>query len=360
MILKTLICIVLVLLLSANISAEELDMSAPSKLKLSAYVEAYYLHGNHAGQNQPDFVYSFDRRHEPNINLALMRAAYASDKFRANLALADGSYMRANYAAEPHHLRNIFEANIGLKLSKDNQLWLDLGVLPSHIGFESAVGVENWTLTRSVLADNSPYFQTGARVSYASQNGQWYLSGLVINGWQRIQRANDASTPSIGHQLTYRPNDRLVLNSSSFIGNNSADQDRKMRYFHHFYAQYQLNSHWSVLFGFDIGAEQKMRNSQDYNIWYAPITIVKYQMTDQLSIAARAEHYRDRDGVIVKAPSDDGFSATGYSMNVDYKWTNNITLRSELKSLRYSEDRHLRANSTEDNITLTSSLALSF
>jgi hypothetical protein len=351
------------MLLSVNIGAQELDAAEQSNLKLSAYLEAYYLVGNHAGQkNQPDFVYSFDRRHEPNINLALIKAAYASDKLRANLALADGSYMRANYAAEPHHLRNVFEANIGLKLSDNHQLWLDLGVLPSHIGFESAVGIENWTLTRSVLADNSPYFETGARVSYTSQDGRWYLGGLVINGWQRIQRANDASSPSIGHQLTYRPNDRLVLNSSSFIGNDGSDQDRKMRYFHHFYAQYQLSSHWSVLFGFDVGAQQKMRNSQDYNIWYAPITIVKYQMTDQLSVAARAEHYRDRDSVIIKTGADDGFSATGYSVNIDYQLSQGVTLRSELKSLKCSEDNCYTANqnNAQGNLTLTSSIALSF
>lgn len=359
---KIILYILLSLSLSANVSAQDLSLNAPPNLKWSAYLETYYLHGfSHANQkNPPDFVYNFDRGHEPNINLALIKAAYASGKLRANLALADGTYMRSNYAAEPSHLRNIFEANMGLKLSDQHQLWLDIGVLPSHIGFESAIGIENWTLTRSVLADNSPYFETGARVSYTSDNGEWYLSGLVINGWQRIQRANDASVPSIGHQLTYKPNERLILNSSSFIGSDSADRDRKMRYFHHFYAQYQLNSRWSVLFGLDLGAEQKMRNSQDYNIWYAPITIVKYRMTDQLSLAARAEYYRDHDEVIIKTSSNEGFKAVGYSINVDYQLSEHLRLRSELKRLQSTDVLSLNANHHEDNITLTSSIALSF
>jgi len=350
------------LIFTSNLSAQDFKLDESSKLKWSAYLEAYYLHDfNHAGQkHQPDFVYNFDRSHEPNINLAFIKVAYASNVFRANLALADGSYMRANYAAEPNHLRKILQANIGFRLSDADQLWLDIGVLPSHIGFESAVGIENWTLTRSVLADNSPYFETGASVSYTSQNGQWYLSGLVLNGWQRIQRAEGVSSPSFGHQLTYKPNDRLVLNSSSFVGNDNSDQDRKMRYFHHFYAQYELNSRWSVLFGFDLGAEQKFRGSDAYNIWYAPITIVKYRMTDQLSFAARAEYYRDADSVIVKTESDHGFKATGYSVNADYKLSDRMTLRSELKALKCSEDACSRANPTQENTTLTSSLAISF
>ena len=39
-------------------------------------------------------------------------------------------------------------ANAGYKLSAKKAWWLDIGVLPSHIGFESAVGKDNWTLTR--------------------------------------------------------------------------------------------------------------------------------------------------------------------------------------------------------------------
>jgi hypothetical protein len=364
MFIKRIGCFLIGIIFTLNLSAKDLKIDEPSHLKLNAYLEAYYLHDfNHASQkSQPDFIYNFDRSNEPNINLAFIKAAYASDKFRANFALADGTYMRANYAAEPHHLRNIYEANVGFKLSDEHKLWLDIGVLPSHIGFESAMGIQNWTLTRSVLADNSPYFETGASVSYTSQNGQWYLSGLLLNGWQRIQRADDNSTPSFGHQLTYKPNDRLVLNSSSFIGNEQSDQDRKMRYFHNFYAQYKLNSFWSVLFGLDLGAEQRVRGSQEYNIWYAPVAIVKYQMTDQLSFAARAEYYRDRDGVIVKTNANDGFTVEGYSINVDYKLSDSMTLRSELKSLNCSEALCSKANtnSAQDNVMLTSSFAVSF
>jgi hypothetical protein len=52
-------------------------------------------------------------------------------------------------------LKNIYEANVGISLNKKNNLWVDAGVMPSHIGFESAISMDNWYLTRSLLAENS-------------------------------------------------------------------------------------------------------------------------------------------------------------------------------------------------------------
>ena len=62
------------------------------------------------------------------------------------------------------------------------------GIFTSHIGFESAVSKDCWTLTRSILADNSPYYESGARLTYTSNNNKWLISALALNGWQRIQR----------------------------------------------------------------------------------------------------------------------------------------------------------------------------
>ena len=126
--------------------------------------------------------------------------------------------------------------------------------MPSHIGFESAVNKDCWTLTRSLLADNSPYFETGAKISYTSSNGKWFLSGLVLNGWQRIQRVDGNNSISFGHQLTYKPANNITLNSSSFIGNDKPDSVKQMRYFHNFYGIFQLTEKFAITTGFDIGA----------------------------------------------------------------------------------------------------------
>ena len=44
---------------------------------------------------------------------------------------------------------------IAARPDADN-LWLDAGIFVSHIGLESANSRDNLTLTRSIMADNSP------------------------------------------------------------------------------------------------------------------------------------------------------------------------------------------------------------
>ena len=107
------------------------------------------------GTSRQPFLYNHNRHNEFNLNLGLVKLGLTQTKYRAHLALQTGTYANDNYAAEPGLLKNIFEANVGLSLNKEDNLWLDAGILHSHIGFESAISTENPTLTRSLLAENS-------------------------------------------------------------------------------------------------------------------------------------------------------------------------------------------------------------
>jgi hypothetical protein len=160
-----------------------------------------------------------------------------------------GTYANANLSAEPGVLKNILEANAGVKISKNKNLWIDAGIFGSHIGFESAIGKDCWNLTRSILADNTPYYEAGAKISYTTDNGKWFLSGMVLNGWQRIQRVDGNSLPSFGTQITFKPTSTVTLNSSSFIGTDKPDSARQMRYFHNFYGIFQVSSKLGVTVG---------------------------------------------------------------------------------------------------------------
>ncbi|HQW23299.1 MAG TPA: porin, partial [Bacteroidia bacterium] len=245
-------------------------------LSFSGYLETYYLYdfGNPADHNRPGFVYSHNRHNEVNINLGYIKAAYEKDNVRANLALMAGTYSNANLAAEPGVLKNIYEGNIGVKVSKKSSLWIDAGIFSSHIGFESAVSKDCWTLTRSILADNSPYYESGVKLSYTSPSEKWFISGLFLNGWQRIQRVDYNNTPAFGTQFTFKPNKKITLNSSSFVGNDKPDSAKQMRYFHNFYGIIKVNDKLAFTAGFDFGAEQISKGSSDYNTWYSPVLIL--------------------------------------------------------------------------------------
>jgi len=324
-----LICLILAAVLAAQESSEK-------PLKISGFAEIYYQYDfNKPERNtRPGFIYSHHRNNEININLAFINAGYETENLRANLALATGTYMNANYAEEQGVLKNIYEANIGFKISKSKNIWIDAGVFPSHIGFESAVVKDNWTLTRSIAAENSPYFETGAKITYSTDNGKWLMSALVVNGWQRIQQVDGNSRPSFGHQLTFMPNEKLTINSSSFIGNDRPDSIRQMRYFHNLYGIYKMSDKWSVRAGFDIGAEQKYKHSSSYNIWYTPVLIAQYSPTDKLRFAARGEYYHDKNQAKIVTGTKNGFETLGYSLNWDYQILPNLLWRTELRHLR--------------------------
>ncbi|MBK9317403.1 MAG: porin [Bacteroidetes bacterium] len=355
--------IFIALFILLNVSTNAQTDSTHHPLSISGYIETYYGYdfGNPANHSRPGFVYSHNRHNEINLNLGFVKMGYATEKVRANFALMTGSYANANLAAEPEVLKNIFEANAGVKISSKKNVWIDAGIFASHIGFESAIGRDCWTLTRSMLADNSPYYESGVKFSYTSDNGEWFVSGLFLNGWQRIQRVEANNTPAVGHQLTWRPGSKITLNSSSFVGSDTPDSIRQMRYFHNFYAQLQLHDKLGLIVGFDYGAQQKSKASRNYNTWYSPVIIAKYFVSDKFNLAVRGEYYNDENGVIINTETINGFQTYGYSLNFDYVVTENTMWRIEGKGFT-SKDKIFTLDNKPDNsnYTITSSLAISF
>ena len=329
-------------------------------LKISGYLETYYVYdvGNPEDHNRPDFLYSFNRHNEVNLNFGFIQAEYNKDRVRGKLALMTGTYANANLAAEPGVFKNIFEANAGVKISKSKNLWVDAGIFGSHIGFESAIGASCWNMTRSILAENSPYFLSGAKISYTSDNEEWFLSG-----WQRIQRVPGNQLPGFGHQLTWSPSDKVTLNSSSFVGSDTPDSVRQMRYFHNFYGQFQLTDKLGLIAGFDIGAQQKSKGSESYNTWYSPVLIAQYKATEKLAVSARAEYYSDEGEVIVSTATPNGFQTFGYSLNVDIQIMENVLWRLEGRTFNSREDNiFLDADQqpTQNNYFAGTSLSIAF
>ncbi|TDH20088.1 porin [Segetibacter sp. 3557_3] len=252
--------------------AQDTSTQKPT-LESRVYLDAYYSYdfSKPATHQKAPFLYNYNRHNEVNINLALASLSYKRQRARATLGLMTGTYAQYNLADEPQVLRHVFEANAGVKLSAHENLWLDAGILPSHIGYESAISKDCWTLTRSILAENSPYYEAGARLSYTTINKKWYAAILLLNGWQRITRRAGNNTPSLGTQLTYTPSDNLSINWSTFVGNNEPDSARQWRYFNNLYAVWKLNKALGFTIGFDYGMQQKQRGSSNFNTWYSPV-----------------------------------------------------------------------------------------
>ncbi|MBL7803389.1 MAG: porin [Saprospiraceae bacterium] len=346
------------LVLSAQTDTSALNFS------FSGYAEPYYGYdfGQPADANRPGFVYSHNRHNEFNINIAYLKASVSAARVRGNLALMAGTYANANLAAEPGTLRNVFEANAGVKLSKKSDLWLDAGIFASHIGFESAIGKDCWTLTRSMVADNSPYYESGAKLTYTTSDGRWLFSALALNGWQRIQRAPGNSMLSGGWQIQYKPSSRILLNSSSFFGTDKPDDERRTRVYHNLYGIFQLSDRVGLILGLDTGWEEPVFKGADTRFWYTPVLIGKFTLSDRLAIGVRGEYFSDETGVIIGTATENGFQTFGASANLDVQIHRNALWRIEGKWWNSRDRVFLDAdgNPSLSNAVLTTALAIWF
>ena len=356
---KKLIVIAAVILCNSSYAQD----SSKASITFGGYAEAYYTYdfNKPLDNNRPGFIYSHNRHNEFNLNLGFVKVAYNTEKVRANIALAAGTYMNANYAAEPGVLKNIYEANVGFKVSKTKNLWIDAGIMPSHIGFESAVSKDCWTLTRSILADNSPYYEAGAKITYTINNNKWIFSAMALNGWQRIQRVNGNSLMSWGTQVQYKPSSKILLNYSAFAGTDKPDTARQLRIFHNLYGIINFTDKTGVTVGFDIGTEEKSGNHSGVNSWFSPLIIIKQSISNNWSMAGRVEYYEDKNGVIIPTATTNGFKTMGYSLNVDYTPAQNILVRLEGRLLNSKDKIFMKGNdATTTNAFITSSVAVSF
>jgi len=336
------------------ISITSFAQSDSSKsFKISGYIESYYSYDflRPGNSEKPDYNYNYKKHNQLNVNLAFVKASYQAKRLRSNLALMTGNYAMYNLSAEPNWAKPIFEVNVGVKLLKDKDLWLDAGVMPSHIGFESAVGSDCWNLTRSILAENSPYFESGIKLNYTNKKQDLYVVLHILNGWQKIAITNDNQKPSVGVQVNYKPSSSLTLNYSNFLGNINSGGASAFRTFHNLYAIYDASPKQAFIFGFDIGT-QKTNNTKTA-VWYTPVIISKINLGAKSKIAARLEYYSDKQQIIIPTQTSGGYQTFGASINYDYQISPKILWRSELKKydskdpiFKYTKNSHGQTTAT--------------
>jgi hypothetical protein len=321
-------CLLVLFFIAAHAFAQS---DSSKSFKISGYLESYYSYDFlRPGNNEkPDYNYNYKKHNQLNVNLAFVKASYQAKRLRSNLALMTGNYAMYNLSAEPNWAKPIFEANVGVKLIGDKDLWIDAGVMPSHIGFESAIGSDCWNLTRSILAENSPYFESGIKLNYTNKKQNVYVALHILNGWQKIAITNDNQKPSIGIQVNYKPSSSLTLNYSNFLGNINTGGTNAFRTFHNLYAIYDASPKQAFIFGFDIGT-QKANNTKTA-VWYTPVIISKINLSAKSKIAARLEYYGDKQQIIIPTQTPGGYQTFGASINYDYQISPKILWRSELK-----------------------------
>lgn len=338
------------------------------KITLGAFIDGYYAWDG----NRP---YNFDRayttqpaRHsEFNVNLAFVEAKLTGPRVRGRLALQWGTSVQSNYAAEPRIgsvsgpsvSQFIQEATVGYQLA--STLWLDGGIFFSHIGCEGWISRDNLAYSRSLMADYSPYYETGVKLTWAASSAIT-AQLVVMNGWQNISKYN--TPPAAGVRVDYAVSPRVTLTYDNFVGNVAADSlAAQVRFYQDFMVQYNPSDRWQVLVMAAIGVQGHSTASGGTATWRGASLTAKYHPTPRLGVVARLEHYADPDQVIVRTGLPTSFQTSGASLGLDVALAARLLWRTEVRgfSSRGAVWPTNRAGQyTPDEAFAVTSLALTF
>lgn len=331
-------------LIAQNLLSADID-TVNSKFTIKGYIDVYYGYdfSRPKDKNRAYFV-SSARHNELNINLAYISVEYTSSRVKAKFTPGFGTYINANYASEQGTLKNIVEGNIGIKLLKNKEIWLEVGVLGSPYTNESAISKNQLMYSRSFAPEYVPYYLAGMRLGLPLSK-KVNFSFYLLNGWQQISDVNESK--SIGTQLEYQPNNQLLINWNTYIGNeNSADRpDFGNRYFTDLYFIYKKGKFMGTsCFYVGIQESKNTAGKIENQIWYNANIVGSYHFVPKFSLSGRLEYFNDPKSVQISPINPvSGFSSASASLCLNYSIEKNILIRLESRS--FFSDKEVYQNS---------------
>jgi hypothetical protein len=319
------------------------------RLSLEGYVDVYYSYAfSHPVGGTRPYVVNYNRDNEINLDLAYISLKYTTDRIRATFTPGYGTYMNANYAVERQTLQNILEASVGVKLFKNKDIWLDGGVFSSPYTNESVYSFDQLTYTRSLGAENTPYYLTGAKLTFPF-GSKWTGYFYLLNGWQVIESQHDPL--DYGTQLEYKPNAAWDVNFNTYIGNETSlnNPDYRTRYFADLYATYTASDKWSFTADGYSGWQRRLEGGEmEMRQWWNSNFCARYTFAPGNSVSARVEYFDDPYEVLAKPVTNvQGFKLGGGSLGYNLNITNDAMLRFEGRYFRAGEDLYQLRNGTE-------------
>ncbi|MBI3135172.1 MAG: porin [Bacteroidetes bacterium] len=318
---------------------------------IGAYLDLYYGYNTNqpAGANIPYFVTS-SRHNEFSINLAYIDIRYQSENTRVRIVPGFGTYVNANYVNEPGSLKNLIEANAGIRLSKKKKIWLDVGILGSPYTNESAISKDHLMYTRSLAPEYVPYYLSGAKLS-VPLNKKLNAFLYILNGWQQIQDNNNGN--SVGTQLEYRPNEKHLFNWDTYVGDERSIYNpfNRVRYFTDIYWLYNAGKKWSFTSCIYVGRQDQKTNQnvRSSHYWWQANFIASYAFTSKFFLSGRLEYFADPDQMIIKVIGPKGFEGGSAGLNLNYRITEKSLFRLEGRHFFTTENQFVNHANTLTN-----------
>lgn len=301
-----------------------------------AFVDSYYAwDANRPTRFDRAYTTQAARHAEFNVNLAFVEARLAGPRTRGRLAVQWGTSVQSNYAGEPRNgalsgpevSQFVQEAVAGYRLAPS--LWIDGGIFLSHIGYESWISRDNLAYTRSLVAEYSPYYESGAKLTWmASPAVTAQLA--VVNGWQNISSENES--PAAGIRVDWTLPRGLTLSYDNLLAEVAPDSsESRMRFYNDVIAQFDPSPRWRFAAAVGFGTQSESAPDGGSATWGGAVGYARWQATPRAGVVARVETYQDVDQVVLASASGAGFRTVGASIGLDVAPAPNLRWRSELR-----------------------------
>jgi hypothetical protein len=224
-------------------------------------------------------------------------------------------------------LRHFGRANVSYLAPIGKGLTVQAGLFPSLVGYESLYAKDNWSYTRSWIADHSPYLMFGVNASYPFTESLT-ASLLVINSYFHLSHVNNV--PTYGGQVVYAPAPRWTVKQAFLYGSEQANTALEFwRLFSDTIIQWK-GSALTLAFEQQVATEVLAVPGSPRTFWIGYALPMRWNMHGPWAVAVRPELFWDRNGRISGSEQFVKAMTTTLEYVAPYHWTN-LILRLEYR-----------------------------
>lgn len=220
-------------------------------------------------------------------------------------------------------LKHVHRANVSYLAPIGKGLTVTAGLFNSLMGYESLYARDNFSYTRSWVADNTPYMMFGVNAQYPVSDNLT-VTAFVVNSYYHLAHPNDL--PSYGGRWAWKATPRLTFIQTLYGGPDQTDTSLEFwRVYGNHILEWRGND-VTVAASFDIGTEGIAgRPGNPRTFVMGGTMVVRWHIAGPWAVALRPEFYWDRNGRWTGAEQFVKAITSTVEYKLPYKWMNTVT-----------------------------------
>lgn len=267
------------------------------------------------------------------LNMIQAQLKYRGPFARASLALHGGDIPQAAWSKDYNYIQ---EANVGIRVA--SKWWLDGGFFKTHIGYESILPKDNFTISLATTTFYEPYYLGGAKLTWMAGD-KWSVQANIFNEFNGFIDLNNS--PAGGLSFYWEPKSNWVISFNQITSDERSNhfQDHKFRYYQNLLTYRKLTkTEWVIETNYGYQENSKLQDSTRSAFMLSMLAAGKYKINRRYAISGRYEFYYDPDEILTGVVYNEdhqmiGLVISGFTLTGEFKPTDKSYLRAEIREL---------------------------